>query len=172
MWMRKFKKEDIFTLIGVVVLSLILYFLHQIIGDKMLEWIWLLNGLLLTLLFAYIYTRIGIIVIQSLFKLSAELSLVIFIAYTYYSVPDALRSSQSDQALRSLLTFGFLFIAYEFVRRLYKALTQKYLAVKNELKQGEKIVFVSFSLLAVILFIWQIYLVLQPILLDLYVLKA
>ncbi len=108
-------------------------------------------------------------VMKSLFEVAAGLSLVIFLSQTYCALP--IKDISGITALKSLVTIGILYIIFNFFNILYKELKkyQSKLEGKNEKK--EEVVISTMFLVFVCLFIWEIYLVVNPIIMNLCVYK-
>lgn len=162
-------KEDVPAFIASVAIALIVLGGYKFLGNQFITDLWILNLILLSVLLLIMMTLAGFTVMKSLFFVAAELSLLVFLAQAYCAVPN--RLATGDQALKSLLAFGLLFIAVKFCRSLFKGLNKNYKKVKNEPWSKEKIMAVSTFLIFTALFIWQIFLVLNPIILNLCVYK-
>lgn len=148
----------------------VLFFVGNVIwGSKFATTIWIAEGAALTILLGIIATMVGFVVLRALFLLAGELSLLIFLAQSYCNVPG--HSPASDAALKSLTTLGLLYIGISFIRFLYKALKEDYGTVPNQKSQKEKIAFVIICLMFMAMFLWEIFLVMKPIVLDLCVFK-
>ena len=111
----------------------------------------------------------GHAVMKSLFWVGASLSLIIFLAQSYCAVPVAAQTG--NDALKSLLVFGFGYIAIDFFRTLYKEVLERIKMLKQT-NDGKKpwMILVPFGLFTG-LFVWQIWQVLFPILHTLCVYK-
>ena len=108
-------------------------------------------------------------VIKSLFGVGAGLSLIIFLAQSYCEVP--LPARNADDALKSLVVFGLIYIGVEFCFSIYKeAISRiKTLREANDDKRPW-VVLIPFALFTG-LFIWQVVQVLLPIIQNLCVYK-
>lgn len=155
------KKETVLALfLSVLIVGCIHFF-----GTRFIGALWALVGLLFLFIVSVFTLRTSFVVMKSLFFTAAEISLLIYLAQTYCTSPG--RSSASDNALASLLTFGIIYIIYQFYRCLRDSLKSDYGLVKAEVWSKEKVLSITLYLSLTILFIWQIFLVLKPILLGL-----
>ena len=110
----------------------------------------------------------GVAVIKALFHVAAGLSLLIFLAQAYCDVPHI---ASSDAALQGLIVLGLGYIGYDFLRILYKALDDYLKTIQTMEGTWEKWATVIIMLLFVCMFVWMIYQVVNPIVLDLCVYK-
>lgn len=163
------KKENIRPLITSAVITLFFFGGYYLLGSRFGEIMALTTTLLLALLLAVIVLMAEFTVLKSLFVVAAELSLLIFLAQSYCDVPS--HSDTSNQAMSNLLLVGLLYIAFLFCRSLYGALREYYKKVEKEPWSKEKIGGISLFLIFTGLFIYQIYLVVSPIVLNLCVYK-
>jgi len=117
--------------------------------------------LVLSILFLITWVLAGMIILKSLFLVSGELSLMIFLAQSYCDVKN--RTQASDGALISLFGFGLLYIGLLFIRSLYKGLIGglKTFEKRNDGNKSWPIV-ILFGL-SIGLFLWQLYEVINPI---------
>jgi len=159
----QFKKR--LPTIAAVITVIVLLLGSVFFGSNFLEVTWIIDGTLLAVLILILALTAGFVVLKSLFLVAAELSLLIFLAQSYCSAPQ--RSAASNSALKSLLAVGFLYIVFSFAHSLYKALKENYQMVKREKLSIEKISSVFFYPMFIGLFVWEIYLVMQPIILAL-----
>jgi hypothetical protein len=164
---RNIKKEDLkrFAIfIGVVIFTFaVASFLkqHLLIG---------LIGLVIELacLAIVAWAMAGYVVMKTFFWVGASLSLLIYIAETYCGLPINFRTG--DDALKSLLIVGLSYITISFIYNLYKEITNRLKALK-EIKGINKnliswLILIFFALFVGI-FVWQIYQVISPIILNL-----
>lgn len=139
------------------------------LGSYFTSTIWIFNAALLGFLLSVIMLIAGFAVLKALFFVAAELSLLIYLAQSYCEIPSRLPAS--DDALKSLLVVGILYIAVSFFRSLYETIKNNYKKLENEKWAWEKILTVSLYLFFTFLFIWQVYRVMDPILSNLCVYK-
>ncbi|HVM76552.1 MAG TPA: hypothetical protein VMU07_00090 [Candidatus Paceibacterota bacterium] len=131
--------------------------------------LWIVLGLLLAGLMAIIAVIAGMAVIKALFVVAAELSLLIFLAQAYCGVTN--RLPESDEALRSLFTVGLVYIAFIFLQSLWDILKTHYTRVHGEGFRYERAITTAAYIVFVALFLWQLYLVVMPIVFGLCVYK-
>ena len=155
------KKENIRPLLFSIIIVVFSFAGYQFLGNYFVGAIWILNTIILGTLLLIIMVLAGFTVLRSLFAVAAELSLLIFLAQSYCDIPN--RSISSDDALKSLLVIGILYIGFTFFSSLWGATKEYYKKHEknNELKEGagSGIIFLFFTGL----FMWQIYLVIYPI---------
>lgn len=130
------------------------------------ELLWVMYGLLAfvwTVLLTVILMYASYVVLKAFFLLSAELSLLIFLAQEYCNTG----VHTGDAALRALVLLAVLYILFEFFRSLGKALREEREKISN--KKTPKIgwVVIGLFLLSVIGLLWIIYQVVSPIILGL-----
>ena len=134
---------------------------HYFLGANFDNTIWILDIFIACIIiFAFIVTA-GFAVMKSLFFVAAETSLLIFLSQSYCTV-GVNRTILTDNALRNLLIVGFAYIVISFLYSLWKELKEHY-DIAKESKPFEKIIGIIFFLAFVVFFIWQIYLVIEPI---------
>ena len=106
----------------------------------------------------------GFAIMESLLEIAVGLSLLIFLAQSYCAtVPTYL--SGGDDALKSLVAVGLLYIAFYFFRSLYKSLKgylQKLQEGDGE-KSWQKTTVIVLYLMFIFFFVWDIYSVMSPI---------
>lgn len=164
-----FKREDIIPFIFAVGISAVFLvdanFLHNRIGLIM----WVLLGIAISALIAWIALLAGFIVLKSLFLLSAEISLLIFLAQSYCDAQ--LTAAHSDDALKGLIFLGVTYIGYKFFKDLRDALKKKLDSIPEKRWSREKIIAVGLFALFTLSFVWSIFQVVSPIILDLCIYK-
>lgn len=162
-WINK-TEDRIPSLISLLVV--IVFLIGDIfLGYNFTKTILTFNTIALGILLSLIMMVAGFVVLKSLFLVAAELSLLIFISQSYCEVPNHLTSG--DESLRSLFIIGLLYIFITFFRSLYKTTKEKYKKIKNERWEWKKITTILLYVLFTILFLWQIYKVMSPIILNL-----
>jgi len=133
------------------------------------ELAWFLLAVTLLILMMIVWSFAGVVVFKPLFLVSAELSLLIFLAQSYCEVPKV--TPTSDEALKSLLLFGLLYIAALFLRSMTKELKTK-LTTLREIDKSTQPVFVVFIfVIFVTIFLIQLYQVIVPIIFNLCIYK-
>lgn len=139
--------------------------LYRFLGERFGEVMLFVTLIMMVLFIGMIGIFAEITVIKSLFFVAAELSLLIYLAQAYcdsgHRLPDG------DNALKSLVVVGIMYITFTFFRNLYKNLRDYYQRIEKEPRSREKIINVSLFLFFVCVFVWQIYLVVNPIFLGL-----
>jgi len=162
----RLKKSLPFIAIGTSLLYIVVLFVTNatLIGS-----LWIVLGILLTILMAIVAVIAGMAVIKALFVVAAELSLLIFLAQAYCGVP--IRMPQNDAALKSLFTVGILYIGFIFLQSLWEILKGHYNRVHGEGFRFERVVTTLAYVVFVGLFLWQLYLVVSPIVINLCVYK-
>lgn len=161
--MLNLKKENVFILIIALVLT------RLSLNNEFVSILVIINALLLVFLLFMIMTVADFVVFKSLFLVSAEFSFLIFIAQSYCAIPN--RQVAGDQALRTLLSFGILYIIYIFLDSFYETFKKSRESVKNESWTNEKRFVVVLYLVFVVIFLWNVIQVLNPIINNLCVYK-
>ena len=131
--------------------------------------LWIVIGIALGVLIAWIAILAGFTVLKSLFLLSAEISLLIFLAQSYCDVGTF--TLRGDDALRLLIFLGVTYIGYKFFKDLRDALKKRLEAIPEKQWSREKVIVVGLFLLYTFVFVWSVYLVVSPIILDLCIYK-
>lgn len=148
------------TLLIFVVVGFVLI-LEKILGKQNFDNISsLLFVVVASITFLVILIRAGFTVIKSLFFVAAEISLLIFLSQSYCMINN--RTILSDNALKNVLIIGFLYIIINFLRSLWKELCEEYKPIKED-RSWEKILFVIVFIAFILFFMWQVYLVVEPI---------
>ncbi len=111
----------------------------------------------------------GFFILNALFLVAAELSLLIFLAQAYCAVPQ--RTAQADLALKTLVVAGLIYIAAKFIYEFRNKAQDKLKAIQKEKWSKEKVFFVVCFAVFTVWFIWQICLVMSPIVSDLCVFR-
>jgi hypothetical protein len=163
------RKENILPFITSVAITLLSFLGIHYFGNHFTEAMWIVNLLLLGILLSVIMFIAGFAVLKSLAAVGAEISLLIFLAQSYCDVPN--RLTPSNEALKSLVGLGLIFIVVAFGRSLYKLLKENYQTLEKERRSKEKIVAVALFLMFTGLLIWEVYLVISPIILNLCIYK-
>ena len=142
---------------------------YYLLGSHFSEVMWLITFIMLGTALSIIMILAGFSVFKSLFYVSAEISLLIFLAQSYCAVPQ--RTSAGDQALKSLLTLGIIYIIFIFCKSQWKLLKKKYKSIAGQPWPKEMIIAVTIFFIFTVLIIYQIYLVINPIVTSLCVYK-
>ncbi len=122
----------------------------------------------LFIIVCFLIVLAGLVVIKSLFKVGAGLSLIIFLAQSYCS-PGVVQTTSGKQALAGLIFLGLSYIIYDFLTSVSSELKTQFENLKKvEGKWEWKGVIMSlFLILFVVLFVVTIYEVMSPIVLSL-----
>lgn len=163
------KKENIRPLFVSIAGALFFFLGFYFLGNYFTEIMWIVVLALLGILLSIIMWIAGFAVLKSLATVGAELSLLIFLAQSYCGVPN--RLTQNDAALKSLIIFSIIFIIFAFGRSLYTTLKDDYKTIRKERWSKEKIGVVTLFLIFTGLLIWEIYLVVSPIIYNLCIYK-
>lgn len=126
---------------------------------------WIIIGTLLTIAITIMAIIAGFVVVKSLFLIAAELSLLIFLAQSYCAAP--LRTSASDDALRSLIFLGLVYVVIAFLQSLYGNLKDSYKKMTGKPWSFRRVVAAALFFIFTVVFLWEIYLVMKPIILGL-----
>ncbi len=143
----------------------LLYFAAIVTGNSVfLGIMWVILTILLSLLMIAIGIAAGVVVVKSLFVVAAELSLLIFITQSYCSAPGYLRLPSNNAAMGSLFTVAILYIiGFLFAQSLWNALKERYQKIGDRPGTWEKWVTAIAYFLFVGLFVWELYLIMSPI---------
>lgn len=163
------KEENVRPLIAGVVISTALLMGYHFLGSHLTIALWIVTAILLAVLLLIIIAVAGFIVLKALVLVATELSLLIFLAQSYCDVPN--RSASSGEALKSLLAVGLVYVVISFIFSLHKVLKEDFKGIKDEKWSKDKIAIVVLALVFAGLFIWEIYLVVRPIVQNLCVFK-
>jgi sterol desaturase/sphingolipid hydroxylase (fatty acid hydroxylase superfamily) len=163
------RKENIAPLIVSLIIAIACFIIAYYTGHRFIEIAWIINLGIISILLAILMAFAGFTVLKSLISISVEISLMIFLAQSYCEAPNHL--PQGDEALRSLLILGIMFIAGSFIYSLYKNCIKRYELIRKEKWSKEKITLVSLFAFFAIMIVWQIVLIITPIILNLCVLK-
>jgi len=163
------KRENIIPLIFSIIITFLLFLGYSLLGDRFNNSMWIITGIMLVVFIYLIMFIAGFAVMKALFFVAAELSLLIFLAQSYCDVKS--RPAGSDEALQSLLIIGLVYIVYSFFRTLFDISKKNYQPVKNEKWSSQKVVSVALFLFFAGVFVWQMYVVVNPVIASLCVYK-
>lgn len=161
------KKENIFPAIFAVLFTALILLDSNILNHRLLFALWIVAGTLFVFFVSWLFVQAGFTVLRSLFLLSAELSLLIYLAQAYCDVS----GHAADDALKMLVGVSVLYISYEFFVSLKDALLKKLRAIPEKGWHWEKVVVVGLFGIFTCMFVGMIYQVVNPILQDLCVYK-
>ena len=167
-WGELSRKDIASIVISLVILSL-LFFAYRIFGDRLNHYIWTFDGVMI-IAFVYLIMFIaGFSVMKALFFIAAELSLLIFLTQSYCNL--SVKPDGTKEALQSLLIIGLSYIIYNFIKSLLGACKNRYKIIKNDRGWFFKTISISLFIFFAGVFIWQIFLVVNPIISDLCIYK-
>lgn len=164
-----FRREDIVPFLIAVGIAGVFLADANFLEHKISIVLWVIIGITLGVLISWIALLAGFTVLKSLFLLSAEISLLIFLAQSYCDV--GAFTSRGDDALRLLIFLGVTYIGYKFFKDLRDALRKRLDTIPEKRWSREKIIVVVLFLLYTLTFVWSVYLVVSPIILDLCIYK-
>lgn len=154
------KKTTIAVIVSAVAAAVI-FVVTYISSVSLIGAAWIVISAILTIAIALIAVLAGFVVVKSLFLIAAEISLLIFLAESYCTTP--LRSAAGDDALRTLIFLGLIYIAYAFVQSLYEAIKGHFKKIEKSMWNVRRIITTAVFLTFTIIFLVEIYLVVQPI---------
>jgi len=163
------KKENILPFLFTFII-VIFAFLHLTHVDNLIIIIIAVAVIVsLTLIVLWIFMEAGFAVLKSLFFMGAEVSLLIFLSQSYCDAEKTL--SVNDDALRSLIFISLAYITFEFFKSLIAALKKRLDNIPDKEWPWEKVVIVILFLLFTLSFIYMIYQVVSPIILNICIYK-
>lgn len=154
------KKTTLAAIISIVA-ALVIFAVTYISSVSLLGAAWIVVSTILTIAVALIGILAGFVVVKSLFLIAAELSLLIFVAQSYCETP--LRSAAGDDALRTLILLGLIYIAFAFVQSLYAAIRERFKKIDKNMWTVRRVITTAVFLVFTVIFLIEIYLVVQPI---------
>lgn len=158
-----FGKENILPFLISVGISTTFFLDSKYLHNTLLLILWIIVILLISIMISWIFVNAGLAVIESLFWVGAELSLLIFLADSYCKT--GMTSPRGDNALNVIIVISIIFIGYKFYKSLKKSLKEKLdnLNSKEKKWSWEKIVVVGFFVFFAGLFICLLYDLVSPI---------
>jgi hypothetical protein len=163
------KRRNIIFIILAIAIIISLLGCYFLLGDSFGRSVWVVFTAILGIVLLAIMLMAGLAVLKSLFFVAAELSLLIFLSQSYCDIPN--RSIASNGALKNLLAIGLLYITVNFCISLYKELKESYMEVRKGEWSKRKIFNIVLFIIFTIFFMWQIYLIVTPIIFNLCVYK-
>ena len=156
------KRDLIAASLAVGIMAVILIdssFFHNRILDALL----IFDAIVLGFTLLAIAILASFAIMGSLLEIAAGLSLLIFLAQSYCAVPTY--TPRGDDALKSLVSLGLLYIAFYFFRSLYKSLRGYLQKLQEEDKERswEKTTTIVLYIVFIFLFVGDIYSVMNPI---------
>jgi len=162
------KKENLIPLVFAITVTAIAVIDSKYFDYHLLGVMWIIIAILLSILVLIIMIIAGFTIMKSLFRISAGLSLIIFLAQSYCAGPV---TSTGNIALMSLISIAFIYMLFDFFNTLYKAVTENFQKLKTQKGSFEKALFVLLFALFAYFFLWAIYEVISPIILNLCIYK-
>lgn len=161
----EFKKENIIPLVFAITITAIAF--QDPNGRVMM-----FSGLIIfSLIFILFSIYAGISVMKALFFVGAEISLLIFIAQSYCNVDEVIRTSGGNDALKYIMVLGSMYILFKFFKELYKTFKENLADMPKKLVSWEKFVVYALYLFFTAFFVYALYLVVYPIVIDLCIYK-
>ena len=136
---------------------------------RVLEALFITDGIGLGIILIVIMILTGFRVMRALVEVAAGLSLLIFLAQTYCNSSGL--TTSSNEALKSLFTIGLIYLSYYFLLTLGKLFIADLKKIRDKGRSWQETVFVILYTVFTILFIWEIWLVMNPIIKGLCVYK-
>jgi len=163
------RRQDACRFIVAMFFAAIFLLIYRILGNRFTEIMEVANAVLWISLLSAIGFFAGFTVLKALFLVAAELSLLIFLAQSYCDLP--VHSDEGVNAMRDLLFIGLLYIAIAFYQSFRDILRDynKKLGKGPIPKEGIFVITVFF--IFAFLFLRQVYLVISPIISNLYMCK-
>lgn len=157
----RFNKREIISIIISLLILSSLFIAYKLLGDSFNRYLWTFDGIMI-IVFVYLIMFIaGFAVMKALFFIAAELSLLIFLAQSYCDL--SVKPAGTKEALQSLLIIGILYIIYNFAKSLMDVCKNRYKIIKNDKGWFYKTIAISLFIFFAGVFIWQIFLVVSPI---------
>lgn len=162
-----FTNDKIIPLVLAVSITTISFLDSHFFGNHILTVVWVFIAILASILIFAIFMTAGLTVLKSLFFLSAELSLLIFLAQSYCDA----HTKTGDSALKILIFLGITYMVFEFFKSLWKALIERLDKAKNIKWSWEKNLVVFLFCIFTTSIVWMIYQVVSPIITNLCIYK-
>ena len=156
----------ILTIIFVGIVLVDKFFMH----NHLLDIVFKFDFVMLGLFYILVTFIVGFSVMKALVHISAGLSLMIFLAQSYCDVPT--HTASGDGALKFLLVISLIYLIFDFFEIFWKGIsnyTDTFKTIKKE--YFWKVLLVIFCLTIIFTFLWSIYQVMSPIILDLCIYK-
>lgn len=159
--LEKIKKQITLKNIGIFLMFLIPFVVGWIFGIDPATFS--LNFLLISLGFSFLVVFIftGEIFFESLFKLGAYLSLLIFLAQAYCRSTGI---SQADENIKWFVYLGFFFISIKFIKKLYKQINKMFQTMTKDEALPERVFFILLLGISISSFVGLFVRILFPIL--------
>lgn len=164
-----FKRRDITTFVLFIFLVALVFICITYFKEYLVTVGYMILLIELVILVIVTWAFAGHAVMKSLFLVGASLSLIIFLAQSYCEAPNLTQSG--NDSLKILIAFGFLYIAFDFLRSLYQEIIIRSKTFKHTNDGKRPWLFLIPFALFVGIFVWQIVQVLLPILKNLCIYK-
>lgn len=166
---KKLDKKNLIFFVSFLLISILVFFGTKYFSVDLGNLGIILLIITLSILSLITWFMAGVAVFRSLFLVGASLSLLIFLAQSYCGVSGTVQSA--NDALKSLLGFGLLYIGFLFLGSLYKELNQSLRHLEDVYNGKKPWVIVILLALFIGLFMWQLYQVINPIISNLCIYK-
>ncbi len=163
---NQFNKKT-YQIIASVTIAVILILGFLVLGNYFSEVMLIVSFIVFGILLLFFTIAAGLAVLKALFYVAAEISLLIYLSKSYCEVPASKLTLASNNALKSLLVVGGLYIVISFGKSLIDKVKSDYKNIESEKWSWEKVTTVAFYLLFAFLIVWQIYRVIGPIIVNL-----
>ncbi|MBU6370885.1 hypothetical protein KGQ74_02345, partial [Patescibacteria group bacterium] len=151
-----------------IVIAVLIFVIYHFLGEKFfMGAVVLVDMLLLAIIAIFIYFVANIAIFESFFNLEVAggLSLLFLIGQMYCASP--FRNVMTNSAFQWLFWFGLAYVAFLFLKEFDKQLKKYFEKFKGKkMDAGTVIVIVGFFFFAILL-IWEIVIVITPIILNL-----
>jgi hypothetical protein len=158
-----FGKENILPFLISVGISIMFFLDSRYLNNTLLLILWIVDTIIIGFLVSWVFVKAGFAVLESLFYVGAEISLLIFLADSYCKT--GMTSLKGNDALKVIIVTSIIFIGYKFYLSLKKSLKEKLDDLNSKEKKWawEKIIIVGLFVVFAALFICLIYRVVSPI---------
>lgn len=161
------ENNDVFPIILSVVITSLILIDNTYFHNYLLILLWTFTLIVFIIAIWYISLKASFTVLRAFFFLSAELSLMIFLAQSYCGTPNRI----ADNELKIFVGVSIFYICYEFFKKLKEALKVRLDSVPKKTEGRDKIIVITMFLFFLIIFINVIYRIISPIILDLCIYK-
>lgn len=162
-------KKKVIALIVFVIFALVPIIDSSFLHGQLLSILWIFDIVTIALLLSVIFILAAFAIMKSLVEVAVGLSLLIFLSQSYCAVPN--HALTSDNALKSLLGVGLIYISCYFLWSLGKSMIKNFNKIKENTWSWKKILFIALFLSFTLLLVWDIYQIVQPIISNLCIYK-
>lgn len=156
------RRREVVVYLGVLLIATVVFIGMTLYKDAFQKLTYGLLFVELLIVITYTWFLAGHAVMKSLFFVGASMSLVIFLAQSYCQSPNLTPSG--NQALMTLVGFSMFYIGFDFLRALYKEVTERLHSFKQVNNGKSPWFFLLPFAFFVGLFVWQVWQVIEPIL--------